>query len=117
MEIGKVMTGVMNTSRQVDSGQEIKQDLKNTKATTEVINEREQLTLKDLEEMTNSANEFFNLTNTSLEFQLHEDLNRYFVKVVDSQTNELVREIPPEKMLDMFAAMRELAGIMFDESI
>lgn len=37
------------------------------------------------------------------------------VKVVDTQTNEIIREIPPEKTLDMFVKMLELAGIFVDE--
>jgi flagellar protein FlaG len=37
------------------------------------------------------------------------------VKVVDSETGEVIREIPPEKLLDMFANMLELAGLIIDE--
>jgi len=31
------------------------------------------------------------------------------VKVIDSETKEVIREIPPEKILDMVAAMLEMA--------
>jgi len=37
------------------------------------------------------------------------------VKVLDSETNEVIREIPPEKILDMVAKMWELAGLIVDE--
>jgi flagellar protein FlaG len=34
---------------------------------------------------------------------------------VDSNTKEVIREIPSEKILDMFASMLELAGLLVDE--
>jgi len=37
------------------------------------------------------------------------------VKVIDINTNEVIREIPPEKILDMVATMLEMAGIIVDE--
>lgn len=39
------------------------------------------------------------------------------VKVVNTETDEVIREIPPEKILDMVAKMWELAGIMVDEKV
>jgi flagellar protein FlaG len=36
------------------------------------------------------------------------------VKVMDINTNEVIREIPPEKVLDAFAAALELAGVFVD---
>jgi flagellar protein FlaG len=37
------------------------------------------------------------------------------VKVIDINTREVIREIPPEKILDMVATMLEMAGIIVDE--
>ena len=39
------------------------------------------------------------------------------VKVINSETNEVIREIPPEKILDLVAKMWELAGILVDERV
>ena len=39
------------------------------------------------------------------------------VQIINSETNEVVREIPPEKVLDMVARMWELAGIIVDRHI
>jgi flagellar protein FlaG len=35
--------------------------------------------------------------------------------VIDENTNEVVREIPPEKILDVMASIMELAGLIVDE--
>jgi len=61
------------------------------------------------------ANETMVFQNRYLEFRIHEKTNEIVVKVVDSNTKEVIREIPSEKILDMFASMLELAGLLVDE--
>lgn len=51
----------------------------------------------NIEKMIESMNQFFEPTHTSLQFELHEKLDRYYVTVVDTITNEVVKEIPPKK--------------------
>ncbi|MDP4183462.1 MAG: flagellar protein FlaG [Bacillota bacterium] len=54
-------------------------------------------------------------SNRSFEFSIHQKTKAIVVKVVDSDTHEVIREIPSEKVLDMVAKMWEMAGIMLDE--
>lgn len=61
------------------------------------------------------ANKAISGGNRRFEFSIHEKTNEIIVKVIDSETNELIREIPNEKILDMVAKMWEMAGIMVDE--
>ena len=67
--------------------------------------------------MTESINRFMETTNTNLRFQYHEDLKEYYVTIVDSKTNELVKEIPSKKLMDIYAAMRDFLGLMVDHKI
>jgi len=39
------------------------------------------------------------------------------IKVINSETDEVIREIPPEKILDLIAKLWELAGIIVDEKV
>lgn len=71
----------------------------------------------DIQGMVEGLNEFLEPVHTSVKFELHDKLDRYYVKVIDSATKELIREIPPEKMLDMYASMAEFMGLMIDEKI
>lgn len=48
-------------------------------------------------------------------FGIHEKTNRVTIKIVDKDTKEVIKEIPPEKTLDMIAKAWELAGILVDE--
>ncbi len=52
---------------------------------------------------------------TRCEFSYHEDTKRVSIKVIDSETEEVIREIPPEETLDMLSKMWEVAGILIDE--
>ena len=56
-----------------------------------------------------------NMTNSVAQFGIHEGTNRITIKIVDKQTKEVIKELPPEKTLDMIAKAWELAGIMVDE--
>lgn len=49
------------------------------------------------------------------EFGIHEKTNRITVKIVDKKTKEVIKELPPEKMLDMIAKVWEYAGLVVDE--
>lgn len=53
--------------------------------------------------------------NRRFEFSIHEKTNEIMVKVFNSETDELIREIPNEKILDMVANICEMAGILVDE--
>ncbi|WP_257535737.1 flagellar protein FlaG [Mesobacillus foraminis] len=70
-----------------------------------------------VKEMVETLNEFVQASDTSIKFQYHEKLHEYYVSIVDNTTNEVVREIPPKKMLDIYAAMTEFLGLMVDKKI
>lgn len=48
-------------------------------------------------------------------FGIHDDTNRVTIKIVDKDTKEVIKELPPEKTLDMIARVWEMAGILVDE--
>ena len=48
-------------------------------------------------------------------FGIHEATNRITIKIVDKDTKEVIKELPPEKTLDMIAKVWEMAGILVDE--
>lgn len=56
-----------------------------------------------------------NMSNSEAVFGIHEGTNRVTIKIVDKDTREVIKELPPEKTLDMIAKAWELAGILVDE--
>jgi len=68
-----------------------------------------------VKEAINEINKKIRPTNTQCEFKYHEKTNRISITVRDRETDEVIKEIPPEKTLDMIAKAWELAGLMVDE--
>ncbi|MFD2703187.1 flagellar protein FlaG [Paenibacillus shunpengii] len=52
---------------------------------------------------------------TTLDISVHEKTHQIMVKVLNKEDGSLIREIPPEKTLDLVAKMMEIAGIIIDE--
>lgn len=52
---------------------------------------------------------------SDVQFGIHEGTNRVTIKIVDRETKKVIKELPPEKTLDMIAKAWELAGILVDE--
>ncbi len=64
-----------------------------------------------------ALNEFMTLQNHNSKFVMHDGLERYYVQVVDSKTEKLIREVPPKKLLDAFYTMQKFLGMIVDEKI
>lgn len=71
----------------------------------------------DIEKKINSLNKFLEASSSEARFQYHEQLGEYFVQLVDANTHEVVREIPPKKILDMYAEMLEIMGLFVDKKV
>ena len=53
--------------------------------------------------------------NSEAIFGIHEKTNRVTIKLVDKDTKKVIKELPPEKTLDMIARVWDMAGILVDE--
>lgn len=80
-------------------------------------NQEQQLPADKVKQMTDSMNTFLASANTQLRFKFHDKLNEYYVTIVDSNTDEVIREIPSKKLMDIHAAMREFVGLLVDQKI
>ena len=62
-----------------------------------------------------AANESLKVNRTSARFKYHEATKQVSIKIVDDVTQEVIKEIPPEKAIEMVEKMLELTGILVDE--
>jgi len=53
--------------------------------------------------------------NRKLAFSVNEKLGQVVVKVVDSETDKVVREIPATELQHVYERIREVIGLLFDE--
>lgn len=76
---------------------------------------QQSMTKDKMEKVIKSMNDFMQGSNTQLVFKYHDELKEYYVAIVDESTNQVVKEIPPKKLLDIYAAMKEYLGILVDK--
>ena len=55
------------------------------------------------------------MSNSVAQFGIHEETNHLTIKIVDKETRKVIKELPPEKTLDMIAKVWEMAGLLVDE--
>ncbi|MEA4924177.1 MAG: flagellar protein FlaG [Syntrophomonadaceae bacterium] len=53
--------------------------------------------------------------NTRLEFSIHDKTKGIMVKVINEKTGEIIREVPPKRVLDMVAMTWDELGLIVDE--
>jgi flagellar protein FlaG len=51
-----------------------------------------------------------------LSFSFNEKLDQVVVKVIDNDTDKVVREIPPVELQQVYERIREVIGLLFDKS-
>jgi flagellar protein FlaG len=85
--------------------------------TEEVTKEvtKEELDRGEVESAVESINNAIEYVNRTLRFSIHEDTQRVMVKVIDLNTDEVIKELPPEDVLDTVARIREMIGLLIDE--
>ncbi|GKV67531.1 hypothetical protein NCCP2716_00290 [Sporosarcina sp. NCCP-2716] len=88
----------------------------NSQAQQQTPSERE-LSAKEAKQLTANMNKFLESTDTQLRFKLHDELNEYYVTIVDSKTDEVIREIPSKKLMDVHAEMKKFLGLLIDRKI
>lgn len=90
-----------------------KQDSQNGQDSSQNNAANQQATNEQIKKAVENLNK--NLSNSEAIFGIHDATNRVTIKIVDKETKEVIKEIPPEKTLDMIAKAWELAGILVDE--
>ena len=73
--------------------------------------ERKELVKKSIVEM----NAEFELKNYSIRFSIDDKLKEIVVKIVDTKTDEVIRQIPPDGVLRLRAHLQEMVGILLEE--
>jgi len=107
-----------NKISQATAGRQIKNHLQATDVSNKPINETKEepeLNEKQLLDVIEKTNKAIEGTSCSFRYSVHDVTKQIMVKVIDNETQEVIKEFPPEKILDMVAKMWEVAGILVDE--
>jgi len=77
-------------------------------------NRRYLMSERMLENALGKIESIINIPFRHLQYIYHEDSGEYFVRIIDDETDEVIREIPPEKLLNIYASLKEVAGLLYD---
>lgn len=67
-----------------------------------------------LEEAVEKMNKLIRVFKHALQFEVVKP-NRIVVRLVDTETGDVIRQVPPEQLLKAFYRMEEAIGILLDE--
>ncbi|MGE7690574.1 flagellar protein FlaG [Lysinibacillus sp. NPDC097214] len=81
------------------------------------VGEEQEISIEKLQQAVNAVNDFLEINSNSSKFIYHEGLGQYYVAVVNRDTDEVIKEIPPKKLLDAFYEMQKMVGMIVDEKI
>jgi flagellar protein FlaG len=55
--------------------------------------------------------------NRKLQFIVDHDSNEVTVKVIDKETDKVIKELPPEELQRLHSDLKEAIGFLFDERV
>ena len=67
--------------------------------------------------MTEEFNKLMSKINVNLEFKYNKEVDMFNVKMIDKETKKVLREFPPEEMLESMIKTKEWLGAFIDRAI
>ncbi|MDZ7393415.1 MAG: flagellar protein FlaG [candidate division KSB1 bacterium] len=65
-------------------------------------------------QVAHALNEFVSAVNVGIAFLVDQATGRTVIKVIDRETNEIIRQVPPEEMLRLVARMNHVLGVLLN---
>jgi flagellar protein FlaG len=72
---------------------------------------------EDVEAMVDALKDLTETLQTKLNFSVDAGTNSIVVKVIDKDTDQVIKQIPPESMLELQEKMQDLTGFLLSENI
>ncbi len=70
---------------------------------------------ENLQQALDQLERTFSIFNKRLKFYVNREIGRVVVKVIDSTTDKVIKEIPPEEIQRLIARIKEAIGMVIDE--
>ncbi len=89
------------------------QNSQNNKNSTTIDN----INKNDVKSLVQKLNDSISTLNDSVKFSYSEDAKALIVKVVDTKTGQVIRQIPPEELVKLEANLSQSIGIIFNKEV
>ncbi len=70
---------------------------------------------KELDKKIAQLNDYTQKINREIRFSVDEETDRTVIKVIDSETDEVIRQIPSEEILRIAESLEKFSGILLQE--
>jgi len=79
--------------------------------------EQQKLTRQEIENQAKALEKTFLAFNRRVVLSVNEQINQVIIKVVDAETDKVIKEIPAEEIQHLIARIKETIGLLVDEKI
>lgn len=69
-----------------------------------------------LEDVVKNVNDFFNSNQTDLKIEIHKETNTAVFKIVRRKDHKVIKQIPPEEILELAVNIRKMVGSLHDSN-
>ncbi len=100
----------------VERPPEVQSSVKPVETTSKPVNDSG-VTKQDVEDMVDALKDLTETLQTKLNFSVDEGTNDIVVKVIDKETDKVIKQIPPESMLELQEKMQDLTGFLLSDNV
>jgi flagellar protein FlaG len=73
--------------------------------------------LEDAEKVAGEIERILDGLNKSIHFEVSNETNDVVIQVVDRRTGKIIRQIPPDELLNLRRRFQEVCGVLFDQIV
>jgi len=81
---------------------------------TEEEQKSSEISRQDMEEMVEALKEMTQTLQTKMNFSIDEGTNDIVIKVLEKDTDKIIKQFPPEELLELQEKMQDLTGLLFN---
>ena len=87
----------------------------NEKQSSEIqVGDNKTISREELDKKVEQLNKAAEALDRKLQFKIHDETHRIMVKILHKDTQEVIAEYPPQKILDVLAKIDEEMGLLVD---
>ena len=83
----------------------------------EVPAEPQKISRQEIENQAKALEKTFLAFNRRVVLSVNEQINQVIIKVIDAETDKVIKEIPAEEIQHLIARIKETIGLLVDEKI
>lgn len=89
--------------------------LSTERSTDKHVQDGTPLDVAQVEELVGAFNDFMVAFDQKMKFSVHEEINQVSVQIIDTESDEIIREIPSQGALELAAKIKEFVGVLVDK--